>query len=1645
MNCKDIVVLLSKYIDFQLDGYRRKFVDEHLKDCENCRKELFDLKASISALNELPAEEVDDSFNSRVMMSLDARKGIPLVVFRYALGFAIACMLLIVGIPTYVANMKNFASRQDIYVVGTGNMIPGSWASLRVVVANRSVQHPVKGAHVTLSLKGRGLIPVRLMSGDTDAEGTLNGSFLVPAVAAGKYEVVANVSSWMGRDKLDVPVEFKRAAKVMVTTDKPIYQPGQTIHIRALALLRPSLKPAAGDNLRFVIEDPSGNKICDETRANSEWGISAIDFQLADEIGLGTYNIKVVLGDTATYMTVTVKRYVLPKFKVTLKTDRTYYLPGQVVKGTVSAAYFFGKTAANASVTVDLSAYSVTLDKFAQVKGRTNARGEFAFQARIPNELAGQPLNNGSAIMSVSANVKDSAEHTEEVTQTIPVAKKPIKIALVPESGNFVPGVENQVYVVTSYPDGRPAPAKTTLILNGKTYQTSSDALGISTFSVTPPNGKISATVWADGSNRYSSVETFRFADPMDSELYNSYGYYESREYQVLALSDLNTVLVRADKAIYDVGDTAKIVVLSTKKTGSVYIDAVLDGQTVLTHTVKLHNGRGELALDLSSDMAGSLSIGAYVMAPIGVPVRDTVNLLVRPASGLNVRVNPDKTSYRPGDNARLDFTVTDKQGRGVPAAVGVDIVDESVFSVEEQAPGLAALYFALQDEILKPRQQTKFFNDDEETYRQSYEDPFGTARKFQQDLLQRELQTGGELPGWDGDRRTLADARDSAMQRAAKVMFAYNSSEYEISTAAITQIEKDREIDRVQCRFDSDYNVYLWLFAATVLAMFIVGYKNKHAVLTISSLIATVNMAVIVIAVLYDCNNNNVYVCSTLLLVVSWIVSFNALFYIRPSDSWVGGWLKAIAALVPLLILAAILFPVFGKAREAARRGSPAGIAVVSAFGNANVLSNDCAFVSVSGAPPARVRQFFPETLYSNPAVITDQSGRGSVSLPIADSITSWRISAVASSKNGEVGSVNAPMKVFQEFFVDLDLPVGVTQGDSISVPVAVYNYLPRAQKISVKIKPEGWFEMKGEVTKEIELAANGVGVVYFPVRVRELGKHSLTVAAGSGSLSDAIRRDITVYPNGKEFNDVVNGILSGTADAEVQVPAGSIPGASRLFVKIFPGAFSQVVDGLDALLQVPYGCFEQTSSITYPNVLILKYLEAQKKDLPKVRMKAEQYISLGYQRLVTFEVPGGGFDWFGQYPANTMLSAYGIIELTDMADVSTVDKRLIDRARLLLESRQSKDGSWSPDAGTETWSQIDSKLTITAYVTWALSEGRFEGTDAVRKAQKYLSQHASEAKDPYTLALIANAFVASKSDSTAILSRLAELAVVQKDKASWASTSATLTYGEGGVAGVETTALAAYAFLKSHTHADLANKALNELVAARDKSGSWYTTQATILALKALLEGSTSGNCGRADVDLIVNGNKADTIRLTGDDTDVTSTIDLSRYIKPGINQVKLVSNGDACPAYQVVASYFTPWSHVPKPAAEPLRIQTKYSRLSVSKDGVVDAVATVKATGKGVKMAIVDLGLPPGFAPDTAGFEALKEKGVISKFEITPRQAVLYLRDINPGHPVTIKYSLRAMYPVKAVIPSNNAYDYYNPTSTHSSTKPVVIESI
>jgi hypothetical protein len=482
-----------------------------------------------------------------------------------------------------------------------------------------------------------------------------------------------------------------------------------------------------------------------------------------------------------------------------------------------------------------------------------------------------------------------------------------------------------------------------------------------------------------------------------------------------------------------------------------------------------------------------------------------------------------------------------------------------------------------------------------------------------------------------------------------------------------------------------------------------------------------------------------------------------------------------------------------------------------------------------------------------------------------------------------------------------------------------------------------------------------------------------------------------------------------------------------------------------------------EQTSSSAYPNILVADYVKKARVASPQILMKAEEYLNVGYQKLLTFERPGGGFDWWGNGPPLVWLSAYGLQEFNDMAKVYPIDKGVIDRTQKWLMSQQDKDGAWSNIGAThgETITRMgDPKLLLTSYVAWSLLDSGLKAPE-LKKSIEYIRQHIDDAKEnAYILALAANALASwdAKDDSThQVIQRLEKL---QKDVPDWKAINfpvlggQSLSYAHGDSVTIETTALATLAMMKSGQFTNSVNKALTFIVKSKDPNGTWGSTQATILSLKALVAGlSGSKQQGKASFQILVNGRKAAQGEVTEENSDVMQVFDLtalefrlqpakagtSTRVATGRNDVEIQVQGETNMMYQLVGRYFEPWK---KPLVEKkpaLDVAVAYDRTSLSTADLLRAKATLKYQGDApTYMVIVDLGIPPGFTADPGDFAEMAGKKQIQKFTMTARQVTLYIGDVKPGDSLTFEYGLKPKYPIKAKTPATVAYEYYTPAN-------------
>ncbi len=362
------------------------------------------------------------------------------------------------------------------------------------------------------------------------------------------------------------------------------------------------------------------------------------------------------------------------------------------------------------------------------------------------------------------------------------------------------------------------------------------------------------------------------------------------------------------------------------------------------------------------------------------------------------------------------------------------------------------------------------------------------------------------------------------------------------------------------------------------------------------------------------------------------------------------------------------------------------------------------------------RLREYFPETLVWNPELMTDKNGKAELKFKLADNITTWKLYTVASTKNGKIGIVEKEIQAFQTFFVDLDPPKFLTEGDEIHLPTQIRNYTESKQKVNVSMAKADWFSFLNQEKQKIEVASGASENAVFgfkAIYAIDGGKQRVTAIAQKES--DAIEKPVTVRPDGKEIVKTDSKLFRNSQTFDINFPENALPNTQKAELKIYPNLFSHVSESVEGLLQRPYGCGEQTISSTYPNLMILKFKakpsgenndEKSNNSQSALEAKARRNLSKGYERLIGYQVENGGISyWGGKSEADIALTAYAIRFFNDAAGFVEIDKQIVKRAKDWLISQQQSDGSFTKKYYYEANADSNRTKLLTSYVARTLA----------------------------------------------------------------------------------------------------------------------------------------------------------------------------------------------------------------------------------------------------------------------------------------------------------------------------------------------------
>ncbi len=613
------------------------------------------------------------------------------------------------------------------------------------------------------------------------------------------------------------------------------------------------------------------------------------------------------------------------------------------------------------------------------------------------------------------------------------------------------------------------------------------------------------------------------------------------------------------------------------------------------------------------------------------------------------------------------------------------------------------------------------------------------------------------------------------------------------------------------------------------------------------------------------------------------------------------------------------------------------------------------------NGAPmqePDRVRSDFRSTVIWLPSVKTDARGHARVTVTFPDSLTTWRATARAATRETSIGSVTHEVKSNKNLMIRLQAPRFFTERDLVDVSALIDNMTDKPVTVMPVIKAEGVKVtglykggkfVKGEMTS-VTVPANGQTRVDWAVSAQKAGMAKITVIAKSETASDAMEKTYPVIPHGIEKFIAQSLVLKSTGDETtkeltVNIPKERIKEATSLRLTISPSLAANLLDALPYLADYPYGCVEQTMSRFLPAIIVRKTM----KDLGIKGEDVEAYLS---DVLEPRNDPQG-------HPQRRADTTY-----------KKLDKMTTDALTRLYDF-QHGDGGWG------WWKEGDSDRFMTSYVVWGLSLARDAGmdvrADVIDRAAGYLRNQLVEEEDqpdmlawmihalsnvstapdaftdkqrnrlwdmraklnPYTRALFALAEnkYGNAERSRVLAQNLINGVAEDKDNATahWGESGIHYRWSEGGV---EATAFTIKALANLDPQSPYLEKAVKWMVLNR-RGASWKNTRDTAIAILGLADYLKATRELAPEYDYVVSVNGKEVRKGRADASNVFSfnrLIDIpAEALKDGDNKVSVTIKGKGAMYVAAHAKYFTLEEPITK-AGNEIFVTRKYYKQSV-----------------------------------------------------------------------------------------------------------------
>lgn len=589
------------------------------------------------------------------------------------------------------------------------------------------------------------------------------------------------------------------------------------------------------------------------------------------------------------------------------------------------------------------------------------------------------------------------------------------------------------------------------------------------------------------------------------------------------------------------------------------------------------------------------------------------------------------------------------------------------------------------------------------------------------------------------------------------------------------------------------------------------------------------------------------------------------------------------------------------------------------------------------------RVRKDFPDTVYWAANVTTDTAGTARVKIDYPDSLTTWRLTARAVTASTQVGATTTHTTTTKDLILRVITPRFLTEGDHVTVPAIVHNYLAEQATVAVTVTGDGLASPDGQNAsrgaRSVAVPQNGQQRTDWDFAANAVRPVTLTGKATSAVAGDAMAVTLPVNPAGLQRNAGSSGSLVGSNERslEFSIPASANASARTVRVSLAPSLAGAMLGALDYLTSFPWGCTEQTLSSFVPNLTVLRALGDMNISPTERLGSLDRQVADGLTRLYDYQHDDGGWGWWKTDQNHPFMTAYAVDGLLKAREAgSRVEEfRIQNGARALVElwtkypralpdlkayeayvlARAGAPGFDVDGALTELWN-ARSRMSTTgqAYLLMTLDG---------RKTAKQVENAATPAP---------TSSAADDSRANTLAGELLAAAKTQGDLSSW-PVSADALLEDIGDTTVEATALALEALSARGTQDQTLERAARWLMANRNNGSYWVSTKQTAVALEGLLAFMKARGEKPAPVvaDVTVNGVRVGTTRFDAAALLAPNPTLIEAPATSGVNAIRITKQGEGALYFDAGVRYYDPPASAERTGTRRLALLREYFSLT------------------------------------------------------------------------------------------------------------------